>query len=895
MLDKIQITSLFDKLGTPPAGRRLILDARVNAPVRQVQSRGGNVMTYLASKKMARDIRTESNHLEFAAAYTKEHAVDVIEYYAQPCELKLTLVNDAASGARTVPHTPDFLTIRDDGFTLEELKSEEKLTRLAEKYPYRYSKGADGQWRATQIEEQLAELGIRYRITSDAMIPRRFVSNLINLADYLQAAISVPEDVVTRLQDALQEHGFLSFSDLLNAPFMFHADSLNQAIADQRVATDLYRESLADKRCFHLYRDEVLRDFLLMTSPSSGLPGFDSFVFNVAEGTKFAFESQELTMVLVAEESIVCSRQDGSNIQLDRSWLEDAHEKGQIKILEQNEQPDDNVSSYSKEELEQALNRNKILNAGSTEIDVSSRTLRRWAARRSVALANGANEILALVPNVRGRGNRTRRLSELQVQLTDKVIDEHWVDSKAINYRTCHRILKDVCAKAGEKAPSYPTLIQRIKNRENTKSVRIRLGKRYAYQQDVFVDVLYHDTPVHGSRPFMYVHIDHTQLDIEVLSSRTGKPLGRPWLTLAVDAWSRRILAFYLTFDSPSYKSVMMTLRDLVRRFSRLPDFIIVDNGSDFISDAFRTFLEVMGTHLRFRPAGHPRYGSVLERMFGRVHTEYVHNLAGNTKATKNVRMITGSHLPEKLAEWTLKALYYGIKHWAYEYYDQEMHPVLNESPKDAFMRGVREHGTRPQRYIQFNRDFLIATCPPVDRVGTRLIDRQRGVKVDHRFYWNDEFRLAQHSGQSQPVREDLWDGSSVYVWLKDKWVRAVCRALHGFGLLSNIEKRALTAEYKHRHKPSDNDPHAEQRLREFLQVFTPKGALATEFDRQAENKALYEALHLASVEPDAAPRRAKHFDQAPGAADTPAPPHRQSTPRREAPSREALPDFEDL
>src|SRR5574343_1396397 len=179
-----------------------------------------------------------------------------------------------------------------------------------------------------------------------------------------------------------------------------------------------------------------------------------------------------------------------------------------------------------------------------------------------------------------------------------------------------------------------------------------------------FVDVLYVDTPIHGSRPFQYVHIDHTQLDIELISSRTGKPLGRPWLSLAVDAWSRRIVAMYLTFDPPSYHSVMMVIRDMVRRFERLPEFIVVDNGRDFMSSAFETLLQAMGVHLRFRPAGQPRHGAVLERMFGRAHSEYVHNLSGNTKATKNVRMVTGKHLPVNFAEWTLEATYFGIEFW---------------------------------------------------------------------------------------------------------------------------------------------------------------------------------------------------------------------------------------
>lgn len=45
------------------------------------------------------------------------------------------------------------------------------------------------------------------------------------------------------------------------------------------------------------------------------------------------------------------------------------------------------------------------------------------------------------------------------------------------------------------------------------------------------------------------------------------------------------------------------------------------------MSAAFETFLETMGVHLRFRPAGQPRHGAVLERMFGRANTEYIHNL----------------------------------------------------------------------------------------------------------------------------------------------------------------------------------------------------------------------------------------------------------------------------
>jgi putative transposase len=106
------LIELFDRLGTPPEGRKLVELARQTAPVRDVKSRGGNVITYVASRKMAREIQTESRHIECAAAIDKEHDERVLEYYAQPCELKLELVNPATGEISKIRHFPDFLVIR---------------------------------------------------------------------------------------------------------------------------------------------------------------------------------------------------------------------------------------------------------------------------------------------------------------------------------------------------------------------------------------------------------------------------------------------------------------------------------------------------------------------------------------------------------------------------------------------------------------------------------------------------------------------------------------------------------------------------------------------------------------------------------------------------------------
>lgn len=849
MLNKEELVELFDRLGLPAKGRELVLRARVEAPVRPVKSHGGNVITLLSSAKMGREIRTESRHVEFAAAVNKEYDPEVIEYYAQPCVLKLELVDDATGEIRRIQHTPDYLVITSDAITLEEWKTEEKLTRQAERYPYRYKKGSDGQWYSPQIERKLSDLGIRYRVFSDNTIPGKRIENLLHLADYFHpAAEPCPASTLARLQVILREHGAVHIAELLAAPYGFSADEINKAVADNLVVADLDREALTQPQRSRLYRDATLRDFLAADVKFGQVPGQLDFVVDIAPGAVFRYESQELTISLVGEREIVCSRGDGGTCTLGRDWLLDAIDKQQVHQVSAPVTQTLNLARYTEQELQMAARREVLL--GSTNLSVSDRTRRRWLAKQRSAVANGGNEVLALVPQTAARGNRTARLSETQEYWLNHIVETKWPTHEARNFKNCYRELVVACDAAGIKPPSYPTLIERIKAAENAKTLRARHGKRMAYQMSEFIDVLYVDTPVHGSRPFQYVHIDHTQLDIELISSRTGKPLGRPWLSLAVDAYSRRIFALYLTFDPPSYHSVMMTVRDMVRRCGRLPEFVIVDNGRDFMSLAFETFLKAMGTHTRFRPAGQPRHGAVLERMFGQANTEYIHNLSGNTKATKNVRMTTGKHMPVNFAEWTLEHMYYGITHWATEYYDQERHPALDCSPREAYQRGLSQAGARAHRQILFNEDFLIATCPPADREGLRVVHNQTGVKVNDMLYWHADFRDPRYAGQKYPVRYDPWDASSVYVRLKDRWVRAQCRNLMGLGQLTELERRTLTEEYTNKSGTPLDDERARQRLREFMQVFTPEGALAAAFDRQAENKALYNQLELSSIQP---------------------------------------------
>jgi putative transposase len=269
-----------------------------------------------------------------------------------------------------------------------------------------------------------------------------------------------------------------------------------------------------------------------------------------------------------------------------------------------------------------------------------------------------------------------------------------------------------------------------------------RFGKRIAYQLEPIVWYLIATEAIHGVRPFEYVHIDHTELDLVVIDAYNKKSLGKAWLTLAIDAESRAIVGFYLTFEQPSYRSFMMVLRDIVRRHGRLPGSFIVDNGKEFHSEDFKRVCALLGIHVKFRPAGKPRHGSVMERVFRTTNQQFIHNLAGNTKLMRHVRMVTKSVHPTQFASWTLAALAAGLDYYFGTLYGTEPHPAHGDGPDAHLRRRLSETGLRLNRLARLSRTFLIETCPMVDRKGTRVVDAPAArlnssipgrVKIPHR------------------------------------------------------------------------------------------------------------------------------------------------------------------
>jgi hypothetical protein len=325
-----------------------------------------------------------------------------------------------------------------------------------------------------------------------------------------------------------------------------------------------------------------------------------------------------------------------------------------------------------------------------------------------------------------------------------------------------------------------------------------RQGTKAAYKEKEFYWELTPTIPRHGDWPLHIVHIDHTELDAELVCSSTGKNLGRAWATFLTDAYSRR-LAVHVTYDPPSYRSCMMIMRECVRRFGRFPQIIVVDGGKDFSSTYFETLVAWYEGTKKTRPASESRFGSVSERLFHTSNTQFTHNLRGNTQIMRNVRQVTQYNNPKEDAIWTLEKQCLYLRDWAYEVYDTTEHSTLGQSPRDAFASGMIKAGERAHRLIPYNEEFRLLTLPTTKK-GTAKVHPGKGVKINRIYYWSDAFRHPEVEGSQVKVRFDPFNVGSSFVYVRGEWTECLSQHWATFRGRTERELMIATEEMRRRH-----------------------------------------------------------------------------------------------
>lgn len=299
----------------------------------------------------------------------------------------------------------------------------------------------------------------------------------------------------------------------------------------------------------------------------------------------------------------------------------------------------------------------------------------------------------------------------------------------------------------------------------------------------------------------------------------------------------------------------MMALRQCVQRYQRLPQEVIVDRGPDFGSVYFETLLTRYGVTKKERPAQQPRFGSVIERLFGTTTTMFLNQLLGNTQATKVPRQMTREVDPKRLAVWTLERFSARCAEWAYEVYDQMEHAALFQSPRDAFTQGMQLAGPRLHRLQPYSEEFIMLTRPTT-RTGQVKVDAARGITVNWLHYWNPAFQNSEVAGRSFPVLYEPYDMGVVYAFVRDQWLECIAddyAQVHGH---SEREWQLTLEEWREHQRQHSakrvtvNDP----LVARFLEENATEERIFLQRQRDQEAQSLRDALLGTKVTPEKEP-----------------------------------------
>ena len=839
-----ELTNYFDRHQLPQRGRDLVVHAVTHPPVRRVGGGAGNVVVRYASMKMGCVVQAESRSVELAFVEGCEHDPRVRFYLCQPLSLEVRAVNAKGHRSRR-QYVPDFLVLDDDGFALIECKPVSKLEKDALRPSPRFKRDASG-WSYPAAQEAAAEFGLQHRVFTSEDVNEVRVRNMRFLVDFCSVD-SPDESALSAVEGHLRNAGSICARELLSAT-QAPAEVLWWLVAHGRVFADLERQLLfSDVSVVHSSPERMLAD-RAHRDAASDAPRYEVGAFRADPGCNLLWDGEPWLVVNRGVAGVSLQHeQKGHVVVLSVDNLAALVRSGAIRSAGSPEEDEvvrrraELFRSASNKDLSEALRRHKALLQfdadGVVPTGESQRSLRRYRrwAREGERLFGSP---LAGLIRRRGRRPGTYELDPAQRGVLDEVVEKYAGDTRAGRTSAAYARLTALCEERKISPPKRETLRLALKRGRVSAVVRSRQGARAAYQVSGPVSVAGEGLPARADRVFETAHIDHTPLAVKLVSSSTGGDLGSPWLSFMLDDRSRFPLAAWISFDEPSRASLLQLLYDCISRHGRVPDNVVVDQGSDFNSNDFEIALAELRVNKLERPTAAPRFGSVIERWFGINDTEFIHELDGNTKLSHLGRRLSSTHRPSRLAAWTLARLHERCERWLFDVYPTLVHGQLGAAPRDAFEHGLAVGGVRAARSVSLTHDLriLLSQTP---QGGPRAVHPVRGITIDYLHYWHDDLGLGDVAGSKVEVKVDPLDCTVVFAYVGRRWI--TCRLADGDADLAGRTRKQIRLaidelQAQRRAGARGRDINA-RILGRFLLETDAQGKLARQVRRDAERR----------------------------------------------------------
>lgn len=312
----------------------------------------------------------------------------------------------------------------------------------------------------------------------------------------------------------------------------------------------------------------------------------------------------------------------------------------------------------------------------------------------------------------RGKHDRTRRYPQLLLDWADEMIETFW---SSLEHRYCdvratfYRKIDEENARREARGegilprPTPETIRTWVDERECWYRWKTRYGEKAA-------DARFKGRGIsmEASRPLEIVMIDHTRVDAWALvEDQYGRLImtERPWLTLAIDVYSRMILGAVLTFEPPSVYSALLCLRQVVRAKDFLieaygyhkgatdgygkPLTLVMDNGWEFSGLSMQTWCAAAGINVVWAPVATPTFKAIVERFF-RTLNELVWHRLGSGIPFKPHEMKALGLEPRDQAIYNLDYLQRRMWQAIVTIYHVEEHSTLNMAPAERWEMGLK-------------------------------------------------------------------------------------------------------------------------------------------------------------------------------------------------------------
>jgi putative transposase len=498
-------------------------------------------------------------------------------------------------------------------------------------------------------------------------------------------------------------------------------------------------------------------------------------------GQKVIFKNKEAVIIRIVDLDKVSIQELQNNIIHTVKTSEIKNYSDTTKNL-----PDNNISALTDKEWDEAKRRFeiikpilsnrkdfKLIEGISIDQKIHYTTLYRW-----IKLYDETTVISSLLGHKKNGGRGKSRLSnEQDLVINDSINNLYLNPSK----KSITKIIRDIeknCKDKNIPIPHSNTIRKRIKSLSEEEVLKARFGKSKA--RDKFEPIK--NSFPGADYPLSVVQIDHTKVDIILVDEHYRKAFIRPWLTIAVDVYSRMVVGFYLSFDPPGEmgtglciansilsKEIWMEKNNVEGEWPcwGIMSTIHVDNAREFRGNMLRKACQNYGINLEFRPVAQPHWGGHVERLLGTFSKE-IHNLPGTTFSSPENRINYDS---EKNASLTISEFEKWLMTYIVNVYHKKNHSGIGMSPLQKYKEGLMGSDLIngcgiPPKLLNEKRlklDFMPYT--------ERTI-QEYGIIIDHITYYHDVLRKYIHSRESLSsnspkrkfiFRRDPRDISTVY------------------------------------------------------------------------------------------------------------------------------------